>query len=359
MPASRATVYPRVYGETSAPPDPIMLREGLSPRVRGNRRARPAIPEQRGSIPACTGKPSVDRRAASRATVYPRVYGETSVKSAGWMALTGLSPRVRGNLRETVTEWTGSRSIPACTGKPRFLIPRKTPYRVYPRVYGETDLGARHIYRPWGLSPRVRGNRDPGARPDARRGSIPACTGKPKTARWSTGQKTVYPRVYGETSYADTGACHGSSLSPRVRRNLLENTWFVLGARSIPACTGKPACTTDAVSAGGVYPRVYGETRESCRDSGNWCGSIPACTGKPRRRARRASSPWVYPRVYGETGPPRAGCRWCIGLSPRVRGNLCVIVTHLIFLSKTYRSDGSPAIRRTKRQTCCASDSAR
>ena len=50
---------------------------GLSPRVRGNRAARPALLHIRGSIPACAGEPLHQKRRLLSYGVYPRVCGGT------------------------------------------------------------------------------------------------------------------------------------------------------------------------------------------------------------------------------------------------------------------------------------------
>ena len=169
-------VYPRVYGETHLrSPRDGQLSPGLSPRVRGN----------------LVGSGRI--YAPTLAPVYPRVYGETSwcieppsmrclpvyprVYGETTLLLGGLSPRVRGNLR----------------------------------VYGETIQKS----SPCELSPRY-GRMTPLQVP----GSIPACTGKPPTPLTMPAKD-----------------------------------------RSIPACTGKPApCVRvyDARSAKGLSPRVRG-----------------------------------------------------------------------------------------------------
>ena len=59
-------------------------------------------------------------------------------------------------------------------------------------------------------------------------------------------------------------------------------------------------------------------------------GSIPACTGEPADIDFDLDSAWVYPRVYGGTLLTSRKCRLVTGLSPRVRGNLCVRITHFI-----------------------------
>ena len=189
-----------MYGETAVLKSLDCTSPGLSPRVRGNRQRCVPCELSLRSIPACTGKPYECGSDASHARVYPRVYGETSSSGMLPVASSGLSPRVRGNPRPCLRLPRPCRSIPACTGKPRYPRIGTGLAEVYPRVYGETP---RTINLPGsfeGLSPRVRGNRAGRAGRDRYLGSIPACTGKPVgTGRrgWVNG---VYPRVYGETA---------------------------------------------------------------------------------------------------------------------------------------------------------------
>ena len=193
----------------------------------------------------------------------------------------------------------------------------------------------------WGLSPRVRGNQRRVRHPGRRRGSIPACTGKPRTTASAMPPQQVYPRVYGETEEGRRYITDATGLSPRVRGNPVGPVAGQMPPRSIPACTGKPAGRAHRLVAPWVYPRVYGETfyrvqwrarRQglSPRVRGNqatgaaripiW-GSIPACTGKPVRPALVTSKLRVYPRVYGETRYIYCRAARVAGLSPRVRGN--------------------------------------
>ena len=84
------------------PDNRIKVIKGLSPRVRGN--PLPNAPASRwtGSIPACAGEPHAGAVAAISARVYPRVCGGTYSKSNTSAPASGLSPRVRGNLRNSV-----------------------------------------------------------------------------------------------------------------------------------------------------------------------------------------------------------------------------------------------------------------
>ena len=239
----------------------LVYANGLSPRVRGNRRSACSHSHQDGSIPACAGNPARPDAQHVLYRVYPRVCGGTQRVVLPARPLSGLSPRVRGNHALERDGRVHDGSIPACAGEPAPppapgspspVYPRacagepaavRSPDEypaVYPRVCGGTARCGVQCRPPMGLSPRVRGNHREGLAGQLDKGSIPACAGK----------------------------------NPAVRE------------RSIPACAGKSVCVASIVRE--VYPRVCGET-----------------TGRERHRLK------VYPRVCGETE----------GLSPRVRGN--------------------------------------
>ena len=114
-----------------------------------------------------------------------------------------------------------------------------------------------------------------------------------------------------------------------------------VGPRSIPACAGEPltssagltwkpvyprvcggtaSATPGMVSGGGLSPRVRGNLCLRTADGAEW-RSIPACAGEPRACYGHDTGGGVYPRVCGgtPTPPPSAFETW--GLSPRVRGN--------------------------------------
>ena len=151
-------VYPRVCGGTAAIGHYCPSGRGLSPRVRGNPSATASAPYPVGSIPACAGEPSIGRGINAAAEVYPRVCGGTPVcrtpGRAGW----GLSPRVRGNQPPLKIPCAWSWSIPACAGEPTYLTYFATGARVYPRVCGGTPPQVSPKTALSGLSPRVRGN---------------------------------------------------------------------------------------------------------------------------------------------------------------------------------------------------------
>ena len=151
-------VYPRVCGGTWKALAPLILIDGLSPRVRGNRKISAAESASPGSIPACAGEPRRRNADYQILEVYPRVCGGTKRMIEGAWSHGGLSPRVRGNLLSPAPLRGVKGSIPACAGEPiRRSVPRLTA-QVYPRVCGGTGRVPQLDSSFIGLSPRVRGN---------------------------------------------------------------------------------------------------------------------------------------------------------------------------------------------------------
>ena len=258
-------VYPRVYGESTWEETCRELIAGLSPRVRGIRpRADPQAGRE-GSIPACTGNPGRGRGCAPGMRVYPRVYGESVDPPVLSMRRYGLSPRVRGIPRSTAPQRSWVWSIPACTGNPPSAPARSDSTKVYPRVYGESAGPYRDQRSPEGLSPRVRGIHSHRGPECSRHGSIPACTGNPRSVGCTSRASRVYPRVYGESVISAHGRNSPSGLSPRVRGIQLLRSDYELHLGSIPACTGNPGRPRARRRPVTVYPRVYGESEATRR----------------------------------------------------------------------------------------------
>ncbi len=153
--------------------------QGLSPRVRGNPRESYSRSYHRGSIPACAGEPRRGDAIGQCNGVYPRVCGGTLGASRRPENLQGLSPRVRGNPTCAIRLRQCGGSIPACAGEPVQPDTVLESVRVYPRVCGGTAADVAAVALTWGLSPRVRGNRNVLRIPRRVLGSIPACAGEP------------------------------------------------------------------------------------------------------------------------------------------------------------------------------------
>ena len=273
-------VYPRVYGGTGGRPRLGQCNSGLSPRVRGNLRRR--------------------RRWTGCRWVYPRVYGGT-YRWLFWLCCS-------------------IRSIPACTGEPSAHFLRAGFERVYPRVYGGTFLLVVRVGGQAGLSPRVRGNRVTITSVGSFVRSIPACTGEPICPFSSAAWKRVYPRVYGGTYQPEIPRLFLSGLSPRVRGNRLIQSRALGYERSIPACTGEPTMPCNSAGPKKVYPRVYGGTFGLCEDERADLSPLPFGVA-PRASSIEGLSPrvrgnlrcWLMRFVHASGQDP---------LSPRVRGNL-------------------------------------
>ena len=294
-----------------------------------------------GSIPACAGEPGIGLSTVEVSAVYPRVCGGTCTKSTVMTSSIGLSPRVRGNPFSPDAIAVFRRSIPACAGEPSQTAALNALDGVYPRVCGGTLRVRRLRLLIVGLSPRVRGNRHQQGTYVSAGGSIPACAGEP-TMNNQCGRKfTVYPRVCGGTTDAVSDIITQAGLSPRVRGNPMREKIRSVNIRSIPACAGEPPTPCQVLFQATVYPRVCGGTRSTpfsrkiCvglsprvrgnlgprHRVGNRRGSIPACAGEPRAHRAARETNGVYPRVCGGTGSaPFAGLP-IGGLSPRVRGN--------------------------------------
>ena len=72
-------VYPRACGETEGELARIFVKQGLSPRMRGNHNRISVRIRRLGSIPAHAGKPWFAASIIPRFGVYPRACGETPV----------------------------------------------------------------------------------------------------------------------------------------------------------------------------------------------------------------------------------------------------------------------------------------
>ena len=299
-----------------------------------------------GSIPAWAGKPrSQDFRVRGNVVhrVYPRVGGETA--SSRRDRPVGSIPAWAGKPVGQLSCTTPRRSIPAWAGKPVIVhsAPSSRMTRVYPRVGGETSRRRFGNVRVDGVYPRVGGETRPGLNPAVLADRVYPRVGGETIHRGHDRRSVsagLSPRGRGNPRRCEGRRCQG--LSPRGRGNPLDAPRDRNLPGSIPAWAGKPppACSTYPIE---VYPRVGGETLLctiaktqfdmglSPRGRGNPCvtisrsggGSIPAWAGKPRPQpcslCRHGSIPaWAGKPVES----------WhAMGLSPRGRGNLCVIMT--------------------------------
>ena len=215
-------------GATFAPYLRARFREGLSPRVRGNLGCRRVLLASRGPIPACAGQPCSNRLPPIFWGAYPRVCGATMQSLAVCTAHVGLSPRVRGNRVCKHLAYWRSGPIPACAGQPSFAKFVLSASTAYPRVCGATAVNLMSLSAITGLSPRVRGNHWKASKAVGRAGPIPACAGQPEQEITAKIAPRAYPRVCGATAVRPGPRESQGGLSPRVRGNLFTMIAFPL-----------------------------------------------------------------------------------------------------------------------------------
>ena len=175
----RTGVYPRVCGGTNIRRYYAAHAEGLSPRMRGNLRQFVPFGHNARSIPAYAGEPHIGDGVARCRWVYPRVCGGTPSSPAAFSARRGLSPRMRGNPTFMAAGRKPEWSIPAYAGEPPPGLGKPAAVCLYPRVCGGTAVRRYRDAYQRGLSPRMRGNPTPSAKEYNGRRSIPAYAGEP------------------------------------------------------------------------------------------------------------------------------------------------------------------------------------
>ena len=235
----RRQVYPRVCGGSAGAPGPQGAPGGLSPRVRGKPADTTRIAQAIGSIPACAGEALGPGASKGRRAVYPRVCGGSIGIDGRAGLIAGLSPRVRGKRRAGLIRPFPRRSIPACAGEAVTIVVHLCDLEVYPRVCGGSGAGQHHQLGRQGLSPRVRGKRYRDSHFPYSLGSIPACAGEAKSNANAAPVSAVYPRVCGGSPFNPATGATPAGLSPRVRGKLLALDFFPPPRWSIPACAGE------------------------------------------------------------------------------------------------------------------------
>ena len=174
-------VYPRACGGTAIATEYDRVVGGLSPRMRGNLGRASGQVQVDGSIPAHAGEPTRPSSRPCLRWVYPRACGGTRDNTCCLVQPKGLSPRMRGNRRAVVVEDLAHGSIPAHAGEPRDVAFRRDLQQVYPRACGGTRRKRSGSPKAPGLSPRMRGNQIFNLLNAAFHGSIPAHAGEPWT----------------------------------------------------------------------------------------------------------------------------------------------------------------------------------
>ena len=151
---------------------------GPSPRIRGESvRKRPNV-DVAGTIPANTGRIRWLPCQCHVCWDHPREYGENPAKNSTPRRRDGPSPRIRGEYTWTHRAARTTGTIPANTGRITSSVMFGTSGTDHPREYGENVKSGINEASSWGPSPRIRGEFASLSLFSARRGTIPANTGR-------------------------------------------------------------------------------------------------------------------------------------------------------------------------------------
>ena len=319
---------------------------GPSPRVRGKQAVLRRVITRDGSIPACAGETTRRGQTLGLRRVHPRVCGGNHLAAVPSGRGAGPSPRVRGKPLLVLGSRRDGRSIPACAGETGGAPCSWSRCGVHPRVCGGNRGAVASLELPSGPSPRVRGKLSRARWTALSIGSIPACAGETRAARWRTGSGRVHPRVCGGNSTTSAGGSAGFGPSPRVRGKPIVNRIFLVPDGSIPACAGETSRVMVLLSALMVHPRVCGGNRGRVGSSAlaggpsprvrgkrlsasGWTArrrSIPACAGETPQTIGGTRDGTVHPRVCGGNRARGRGPSGGAGPSPRVRGKQVVVL---------------------------------
>ena len=340
-PRPRCMAYPRTCGGAWRWGVGPLPGHGLSPHLRGSHHCGQRRPRIQRPIPAPAGEPALHRPPDRRPTAYPRTCGGAN-RAPGWRkSCRGLSPHLRGSRRANQSVLAGRGPIPAPAGEPCPSRPTRSSWRAYPRTCGgASDLFPLKPGIP-GLSPHLRGSPiTPRPCPPAG-GPIPAPAGEPQQDVRQQPRQGAYPRTCGGAvkRWVDPASIGG--LSPHLRGSLLEDIGRRVGGRPIPAPAGEPrnrdgprgyqwayprtcggACAAVSRDARkkGLSPHLRGSRRRAaCSRGGSW--PIPAPAGEPDRCSVRSWKSWAYPRTCGGALSDAEMKLVEAGLSPHLRGS--------------------------------------
>ena len=149
--------HPREYGENLVRIISQTPQQGSSPRIRGEFSEKGWVGSVGGIIPANTGRMSTTHATISMAWDHPREYGE-NLNLYGLIAFSmGSSPRIRGESQVGVAAEAAAGIIPANTGRMVMWSGVSRLWRDHPREYGENSSTNETAAALTGSSPRIRG----------------------------------------------------------------------------------------------------------------------------------------------------------------------------------------------------------
>ena len=271
---------------------------------------------------------------------HPRGCGEKPADHRDPAALSGSSPRVRGEDSSFVIVWSPLGIIPAGAGRSSEVVAAAAAFGDHPRGCGEKPTCASGIIRVLGSSPRVRGEGVVNHGSVSSLGIIPAGAGRSTSSRRATPRFGDHPRGCGEKLRGRRGGGGLRGSSPRVRGEAHLHRSAEGGVGIIPAGAGRSRGRPIPHKRGRDHPRGCGEKTSASAASRRPMGSSPRVRGEGLRRCalmplpgiipagagRRLWQPfrppflWDHPRGCGEKPSSVTTIGKQAGSSPRVRG---------------------------------------
>ena len=194
----RAADHHRASGEHFPVQSISTPNSGSSPRERGTRPGRRAVPARIRIIPARAGNTDRPQRTTRTEPDHPRASGEHFLAGSKIRGGVGSSPRERGTPETVGVAGVSIRIIPARAGNTITTTPTSIMKSDHPRASGEHGGSASESGGKVGSSPRERGTHLRSLGRLAGRRIIPARAGN--TRRESTSRRPTadHPRASGE-----------------------------------------------------------------------------------------------------------------------------------------------------------------
>ena len=254
---------------------------GSSPHARGTRACLNRRSWQAGIIPACAGNTTKPKAMMAGIWDHPRMRGEHSVRPVPVVAGAGSSPHARGTPKVSYMIHTPNGIIPACAGNTAGICPVPKAMRDHPRMRGEHVKVVYCPHRQMGSSPHARGTPEIMAGSSRTNGIIPACAGNTFVTEHSRRPAGDHPRMRGEHASMQLFVHEIPGSSPHARGTQGRRECEDAAGGIIPACAGNTVVPFFIFLLRVDHPRMRGEHRRI--NSYHRClwGSSPHARGTP------------------------------------------------------------------------------
>ena len=251
--------HPRGCGEKRCGVKGQFAVEGSSPRVRGEVLERSYFHTVSGIIPAGAGRRLQPRAPVGARGDHPRGCGEKALIQSLHALIEGSSPRVRGEDKNAFPKERRVGIIPAGAG--RSILPSipNLRERDHPRGCGEKFTFSGLVSAVSGSSPRVRGEANVGLGGQRDEGIIPAGAGRRMELAIVRPPFGDHPRGCGEKSGCGVWSGRSVGSSPRVRGEASALLWQFHLLGIIPAGAGRSFLHARGYGGLQDHPRGCGE----------------------------------------------------------------------------------------------------